>query len=168
VRVSAHIAFMSERRHFRDKIHLFTTRILSRSFSSDRRHQNSESTTSAPTELHSSSRNPPPNTESSPAPQVPVLEPVSSVKDSYKPLVPEALTTRDDETLQRKGKKLEEMGASGWNALETSLSVVNGVSDIFPPLKAAVGVLLGVMKHVDVRAFLLRSSASCDLMAEPI
>lgn len=143
---------MSARRRFRDNIHQLITR---RPSSPDHvRHRNSGSITPALTAVDSASENvhskadPPPDD-----PQESGSDLLSSVKNSYKPLVPEALSSHSDRDLQTTGKRLKEMGATGWNALETSLSVVNGAANIFPPLKAAVGGLLGVMKQIDVRAF---------------
>jgi hypothetical protein len=115
--------------------------------------RNSGSISPALTVIDSSSQNLPSYAKSAPAPQESGLDPLSSVNYSYKQLVPETLTSCNDRHLRTMGNQLKAMGESGWNALETALSAVNGASGIFPPLKAAVEGLLGVMKQIDVRAF---------------
>ena len=133
---------MSTRRRFRD---LLKTRVLSRSSSSDRRLQNSAPISPSPAVLD------PEHSLQDLASNG--LEPSSSANGSYSPLVPEALTSRNNGNQRASGNRLKEMGATGWNTLETVLSTVNGASGAFPPLQAAVGGLLGVMKQIDVRVF---------------
>ena len=51
---------------------------------------------------------------------------------------------------------MKEWGSAGWTALKEALKVVEKVSDALPPLKMAVGGLLVVIAHIDVRITLHR------------
>jgi hypothetical protein len=131
------VCSMSDQRRFREKIGSFAhpSRILSR-----------PPITGTPTVLDPSLQNPAPNAEHG-------LKVLSPANDSYRPVIPEALTAHNDGNPHSTGNRLKAMGATGWNTLKTALSGVNGASGAFPPLQAAVGGLLGVMTQIDVRVF---------------
>jgi hypothetical protein len=134
-------------RLLRDKIY----RIWSPLFPSNR---NPVSISATPTVLHASSHLLPSTAalaESAEVPQESGLELLSPVNDPYKSLVP--LTLSSHRNLHTTGYRLKDMGANGWNAVQTALSAVSVSSGIFPPLQAAVGGLLLVMKQIDVCPF---------------
>jgi hypothetical protein len=48
-------------------------------------------------------------------------------------------------------ENMKNWGSTGWSALKPTLKIVEKVSSAFPPLSMAVGGLLAVIEHIDVR-----------------
>jgi len=57
---------------------------------------------------------------------------------------------------------MKEWGSTGWAALKAALKIVEKVSGALPPLQMAVGGLLVVIEHIDVRITLQTMRTSTD------
>lgn len=71
----------------------------------------------------------------------------------YAALFPPPMVLHADTNSPSTRGNTESVGAKGLAGFKQALQVVERVSDVFPPLKAAAAGLLVILDHVDVRNF---------------
>jgi hypothetical protein len=106
--------------------------------------------------------------ESSPAPHPDpsrslhtVAELSPSLPTPYQSLLPSSPSPEHPAPSSRT-EKMKEWGSTGWAALKAALKIVEKVSGALPPLQMAVGGLLVVIEHIDVRITLQTTRTSTD------